>query len=240
MITLTKDKIIYSNHFNPECDEYVRREVPYLWPYLNEAVELSKDFTLEDLFNHIEKNRYVFQFVFDSCLGHYSLQLYIDEIEKPGPEKEDNEIDYLEIHRWGEYWPWGEIDLSIGFSGVGKKEDDTAYGLGFTPLSELKHLSLRLNKDWEVSEVIIPSRIVMYFVRLLKKIGIPLGKWDNPFSRTYVKGKAEFTVYELITAILNEISFYGSPEERNGKMDELEKITEETMKKYGELDSEEE
>ena len=238
MITLTKDKIIYSNHFNPECDEYIKKEVGSLWPYLNDRVVLSEDFTLEDLFNHIEKNKEAFDIIFHSVLGHYPLQLWIDEIKKPGSKKDD-EIEYLEIHRWGEYWDWGNIDLSIGVSGIGKKEDGPSYGIGFTPLNELKHLPLRLNENFEIGEVIIPSRIVLFFARLLKKISIPVGKWDNSFNRTYVKGKAEIMVHELISAILNEISFYGNPEERDGKMVELEKDVEETMKKHREFDSEE-
>lgn len=238
MIELTKTKIIYSNHFNPECDEYVKREVGHFYLYLNERVVLSDDFTLEDFFNHLERDRKTFDLIFSSCLGHYPLQLWIDEINKSGPKKDD-EIDYLEIHRWGEYWDWGDIDTHIGISGISEKSDIT-YGIGFTPLNELKHLPLRLNENFGISEVIIPHKMVLFFARLLKKIGIPVGKWDNPFERIYVKGKVEFTVYELISAILYEISWYGSPEKRDSKIDEIEKDVEGAMEMYDELDSKEE
>lgn len=239
MIELTKNAIIYSNHFNPECDEYVKKEVEHLYLYLNERVVLSNDFTFGDLFNHLEKDGETFDLIFTSCLGHHSLQLWFDEIKHLIP-KMDNEIDYLEIRRWGEYWDWGDIDLSIGISGVGKEHDlGITYGIGFTPLNELKYLSLRLNENFEIGEVIIPPKIVLFFARLLKKIGIPVGKWNNPFYHTYVKGKVEFTVYELITAVLYEISFYGCPEKRDGTMCEVEKNVEGVMEKYGELDSEE-
>lgn len=241
MITLTKTKIIYNNHYNPECDEYVRREVEHLYLYLNERVVLSNDFTLEDLFHHLYRDGETFDLIFSSCLGHHSLQPWFDEINRSGP-KEDDEIDYLEIYRYGEYWGKDcddNIELCIGFSGVGYNIDDPSYGVGFTPLNELKHLPLRLNEDFEISEVKIPPNVIMYVARLLKKVGIPVGKWDNPSPHVYVKGKVDFTVYELISAILEEISFYGSPEERDSKMDEIEKTTEEAMRKYGELDSEE-
>ena len=229
MINLTRDKIIYSNHFNSECDEYVRKEVEFLYPYLEETVELSNDFIFEDLFKIIEKEVDIFDMIFSSCLGHYPLQLWIDEIKKPGSKKDD-EIDYLEIHRWGEYWDWGDIDLSIGISGIGKKEDDPSYGVGFTPLNELKYLPLRLNEDFEISEMKIPSNSIMHIARLLKKVGIPVGKWDNPSPRVYVKGKVEFTVYELISSILNEISFYGDPTERDGKLAGLKEMVDESKK----------
>lgn len=239
MIKLTKNEIVYSNDYNPDCDKYVRREVDHLYLYLNERVELGKDFTFGDLFNHIERDKKTFDLIFSSCLGHYPLQLWLDEIKKPGPE-EDDEIDYLEIRRYGEYWDWGDIDISIGISGVGKKEDGPSYGIGFTSLNELKHLSLRLNEDFEISEIITSSRIVTFLARWLKKIGVPLGRWDNPFNRTYVKGKVEFTVYELITTVLHEISFYGSPEEREKTIGEISENVEDVMRDYGELDSEEE
>ena len=228
MITLTKDKIIYTNHFNPECDEYVKKRVYRLCPYLNETVELSKDFTFGDLFKIIEREVNVFDVIFSSHLGHHSLQLWTDEIKKPGPEKDD-EIDYLEVYRYGEYWGKDDdhIELSVGFSGVSNNLEDPSYGLGFTPLNKLKHLPLRLNEDFEISEVKIPPRIVLFLVRLLKKIGIPIGKWDNPFNHTYIKGKTQFSVYELISAILYEISFYGDPEKRDSKIDELDKMVDE-------------
>jgi hypothetical protein len=221
MITLTKDKIVYNNHFNPECDEYIKKEVDRLHPYLNEVVKLSEDITFGDFFKIIEREKDVFDAVFSSHLGHCPLQLYLDEIKKP--EVKDDEIDYLEIHRYGEYWDWGDIDMFIGISGISGKSDIT-YGIGFTPLNELKHLPLRLNEDFEISEVKIPPRSVMYLARLLKKVGIPVGKWDNPSPHVYVKGKVEITVYELISAILNEISFYGDPEKRDDKMDELDRM----------------
>jgi len=201
--------------------------------HLNERVVLSNDFTLEDLFHHLYTSYNIFDLIFYSCLGHHSLKLWFDEINGPGP-KEDDEIDYLEIHRWGEYWDWGDIGLSIGISGINEKED-IPYGIGFTPLNKLKHLSLRLNEDFEIGEVKIPSKAIMYPIRLLKKIGIPLGKlgkWSGSFYRTFVKGKVEFTVYELITAVLYEISWYGDPVKRDEKMVQLEQITEEGTELY--------
>jgi len=66
--------------------------------------------------------------------------------------------------------------------------------------------------------------LILYLARLLKKVGIPVGKWGNSFLHVYVKGKVEFTVYELISTILKEISFYGDPEKRDRKMEELDKM----------------
>lgn len=236
MIKLTKDKIIYSNQFNPESDKYVEKEVPHLHFYLNEEVELSDDFTLGDLFKYIERNKGIFNVVFSSQLGHYPLQVYLDEINKPGPEKDD-EIDFLEIQRCGEYWNEGDIELFIDFRGINEKED-IGYAVEFTPLNKLKHLPLRLNKDFSISEMKIPPRIIMYLVGLLKKISIPLGKWDTPFDRIFVKGKINFTVYELISSVLYEISFVGSPEERDAEWSMVKEDIEGMRKRHEKSNSE--
>jgi len=228
MIELTKDKIIYTNQYNPNYYKYVKKEVEKLSPYLNEVVKLSDDFTLADLFGYIERELNIFDVIFSSQLGHYPLQLYIDEIKKPGP-KEDDEIDYLEIQRYGERWEWGEIDLFIDFRGVNEKTD-MGYALDFTPVNELKHLPLRLNESFEISEMKIPSKIVRFAIRIMKKIGIPLKKWDNPFSYVHVRGKVDITVCELMSAILYEISFYGGPEERDVKLAEIEEDVDEMKK----------
>jgi len=236
MIELTKDKIIHTNQYNPNYYKYVKKEVEKLSPYLNEVVKLSDDFTLADLFGYIERELDIFDVIFSSQLGHYPLQLYIDEIKKPGP-KEDDEIDYLEIQRYGERWEWGEIDLFIDFRGVNEKTD-MGYALDFTPVNELKHLPLRLNESFEIIEAKVPPKIVRFAIRMMKKIGIPLKKWDNPFSYVYVRGKTEFAVYELIAAVLHEISFAGGPEERDAKFSEIVEDVEDAMKRYGEFDSE--
>jgi len=235
MIKLTKDSIIYSNDLNPECDKYIEKEVPYLWPYLSERVELSDDFTLGDLFNYIERNIDEFDLIFSSDLGHHSLQLYIDDVKELNLKKDtDTEIDFLEIQRYGEYWEeWGEIELHIEFHGVNEKED-IGYAIEFTPLNELKDLPLRLNENFSISRTKIPIRIVVHFVRLLKKIGIPLKKWDNPYTYAYVRGKTCFTVYELISSVLYEISFSGSPGERDAKLSEIIADIEDAKKKYKE------
>ena len=236
MIKLTKNKIIYSNDLNPESEKYIEKEVESLYLYLNEVVELSDDFTLEYLFNYIERDVDDFNLIFSSHLGHHPLQLYVAEIKKPGPEKDD-EIDFLEIQRCGEYWDWGDIDLYIDFRGINIKED-MGYAIEFTPLNELKHLPLRLNKDFSISEVKIPSKVVMFFVRLLKKIGIPLGKWDNPFDHIYVRGQTNFTVNELISSVLYEISFVGTPMDRDVEWSNIKEDVKDIKKRYKESNDE--
>ena len=211
MITLTKDKIIFTNHYNPDCDKFVQKEVPELWPYLEDVVTLSDDFTLMDLFNYIEKDKEAFDVIFNSCLGHFPLQAYLDDIVKERSKDDDDELDYLEVYRCAERWEWGSIDMYLGFHGISIKED-IPYAVEFTPLSDLKHLPLRLNNDFEIGEVLKEGNSYQYHV--------------------YTKGKVDISVYELISAVLFEVSFCGVPEQRDERMDELSKRAKEIPEEF--------
>jgi hypothetical protein len=210
MIKLTKNKAIYTNSYSPDCDEYVEKEIAELSPYLNEVVELDNNFTLADLFDYIKREKGLFNAVFSSHLGHSPLQAFIDEIRRPVPESgKRSEIDYIEIRRYGEYFD-GEVEIWVDVCGVNEKTQD-GYGIEFSPLNEIKHIPLRLNKTFKVSELKIPSKLVRFrFLNMLgKKLGIPLKRWGSPLDYVYVSGTTRFTVYELISEVLNEISFVG-------------------------------
>jgi len=225
MITLTKDRIIHTNQYNPQSDEYERKEVNYLGPYLEEAVELSDDFTLEDLLNHLEREP-ALELIFSSALGHFPLQLYIDDMKK-FVEDEGDKLNYLQIRRFGERWEHSsEIDLSIDFCGVGGSKDYN-YAIEFTPLYVLKDLPLRLVDEFAISEIRFPSKLFRAYVRFRKWICCPLLGWDSGFSYTYVKGTACFSVYELLSAVLSEISFVGTPKMRDKEIADIVKDVDE-------------
>lgn len=232
MITLTKDKIIYSNDYNPECEDYIRKEVPYLYPYLEDAVELSDDFTLGDLFCILENEIEPMEVIFGSALGHFPLQLYTNDMYKFA-EDEGDKLDYLQIQRFGERWEHsGGIDLSIDFHGVSSVEDIN-YALEFSPLYTLKDLPLRLNIEFIINEMKCPSKIMRFFIKLRNRIYKPSFGWLHQFSYTYVKGTTCFSVYELISTVLSEISFVGTPEMRDKKIAEIDVEVDEIMEKYG-------
>lgn len=217
MITLTKNKILYTNGYNPECDEYVKKEVPYLHPYLEDSVELSDDFTLGDLFRILENELAFMEAIFGSALGHFPLQSYIDDMKK-FVEDEGDKLEYLRIQRFAERWEHsGEIDIVIDFSGISFVED-VNYAIEFSPLYTLRDLPIRLSNEFTISEMKCPSKIVGFFIRLRNRIHKPQVGWINEFTYVYVKGTTCFSVYELISTVLGELSFVGTPEMRDEKI----------------------
>ncbi len=219
MIKLTKDRIIRTNDFEPDEERYKEWEVPHLIPYLNNVVALSDDFTLGDLFRWIEKEKTYFDMLFDSQLGHYDLQLYIDDMKRSVEnKKEEEEIEYLEVSRGAERWDFNNsIDIFLGFHGIGKKDEHgiTSYAVEFTPLNELKDLPLKINNHFELGETVTPPQGRAYY-------------------KKHVEGDVDITLYELISAVLDEISFCGTPEMRDGKLKEIVGRAEEVEKEYKE------
>jgi hypothetical protein len=190
MIRLEKNKIIHINADNEE------KEVIGLQPYFSELVQLDKNFTLGDLFFFIEKEKEFFNLVFASQLGHYPLDLFIEEYKKSIPETNwsDNEMKFLQLSWICEICNDGDTEFDLGFDGVG--EDGQRYAIEFTPLNELKKYPLQIKENFDIYREGSNKRIVC---------GIRLP-----------------TVYELIGAVLFEISFVGSPEIRDTAWNELE------------------
>ena len=226
MITFTKDKIIYSNHYRPEADEYVEEEVLTLLPHLNEAIKLSDDFTLGDFFRYVMKEKMGIEKVFTSHLGHFPLQPFIDEAFKK-PENKRNDIDYLELGWVCELWDFSDystFDNYPYFHGWGRYEDpgkDSGSGemvegglaVEFTPLNEMKHLVIKLNEEVEIYKY---------------------GK--NKKTKIIFKGEhgQGFSVYDFIGEILSELSFAGTPSDRDEQWDQITSENESISKRYKE------
>lgn len=119
------------------------------------------------------------------------------------PTDEENEISiYVDVHGWGKY------ELSEHEPYVEGQEvlTHTSYGIEFTPLYRLKHLPIRLNRD--------------FIMRDRNKVG------EN--DKKIVEGKKDFSVFEVFGAILSEISFAGYPKDRDDQwknvVDSVEKF----------------
>ena len=221
MIKLFKNKIIYENTYSPGQEEYVKKEIDNVIPYLTEVIEIDDDFTLEDFFKIIEKDIELYEVVFSSHLGHHSLKPFIDDIHKEVEvEDEDMKVEYLECTWNAEVADWGdgkEFEIDTMFHGWGswyddyfKKKETGGMAIGFSSLFELKNLQLKLNEDF-----------ILY---------------DGKTFKTIRKGKRKFTVYDVFGVILDEISFYGSPENKDEILKETEDIVsemKERIKKEG-------
>ena len=221
MITITNDSI-YKSDFsivgirNPELLEIIPDDE--IIGYLSEEVELGESVTFERLFEIIIENKEMFNDIYHSCLGGYSLAPFIDEVDDIPTEK--SELKFLEIF-WHSDKSDNEISMVSGLHGIGvetsdnspyNKGDSIIYAVDFTPLNNLKYLIVRLNKDV----------IIMDYDR----------KDDEKFQIEL--GRKSFTIFDLFYAILYEISWNGDPDGREDRLSEIEKSIEVSEKEIDE------
>ena len=171
MIILKKYEIWYKNDINPNDPEYRMETVDSLIPYLRENIEIEEDVTLGDIFNYIEKEKELFDIVFSSHLGHYPIQLYIDDINKECPKDDESDFDYIELRWFYEYSEYNdekykdEIDIFVYVDAIGDFKDDNGfyekeeekpekmgYAIEFTQLRKMKNVPVRINKQLDIYE----------------------------------------------------------------------------------------
>ncbi len=265
MIILKKTGIFYENDVNPDHEDYVYIQVDSIIPYLNEVIEIEEDFTLRDFFMLLEPDEKMIELVFGCHLGHFPIRPYMDEVEEDcvpdgkeemdyiecswvaeqfdynlfyekhkddeddegsmashfgmdlhEPDKDDeNEISiYIDIHGWGPYDP-SEDEY---YDDDHPAPSHISYAIEFTPLQRMAHLKIRLNKE----------------LKLLDRN--ELGIDDKPVA----EGVMSFTVFDLVGAILSEISFCGLPEERDEKWQDIVDDVDDAKENYKKEHDEEE
>jgi hypothetical protein len=176
--------------------EYVEEKVESYIPKLRNSCRLDLGVTLGDIFDAVEQHPDLKAFI-----GMYSwcnMNAFHKEAKREPLKKSD--LEYLEISRYfedGTTWD--------NFDGMGKPEnpeDGTElinYGIGFTPVSEMVHLEVRLNPKCSIQED-------------YKEVGTT---------------KTCYSLLEVLDAIYWEISFYGNPPDRDTKMAELQEMVKE-------------
>lgn len=185
--------------------------------YLSDYVEFGESVTFERIFEIISLNRNLIQKIFHSCLGGYSLNPFIKEIEDIPSHK--SELKYLEI-AWACDKYDDDFNISPSFHGIGlhkndenSEEEETSYAIEFTPLNNLKHHQIRLNTF--LSYMVIPKR----------------DEPKNDDSRFVDLGNKYFTLFDIIYAVLFEITFNGDPKNRDSRLAELEDTAQELRDK---------
>ncbi len=206
MITLKKDGIYRSEH----QDSAQQIKVYSFLPYLNEVIEIEDDVIFKDFFDHIMRQKGKYSSIFTSHLGHYKLNKWEEEwnrISENSFDGDDYKMTAVGICWHGESWNYegeDEITISPEFHGTGiDKESGKEMGLSveFTPINELKQYPFKLDTQLNVYSLQKDSKILL-------------------------SGKKYFTVYEVISTVLFEISFSGSPEQRNDKINDIKQISE--------------
>jgi len=178
--------------------------------HLGCTIRIEGDETyFEHIWAFIEKDADFYGDVFSVPMGRFPIEAYAEQFKLPGPVREDedpdNSMNACEVFWIGSYDddPIEEgdgncVQFSPEFHGTGKdifegkdgKEVmDIGYSFSFTPVNDLKTYPFRINEEFEV-----------------------YGERD--YKTPILKGYRRCTVYDVLYAILFEITWHGLPEDQ--------------------------
>jgi hypothetical protein len=218
MITITKDKIYRSNFSlkktRPDSESVEEIEVKEVIFSMGEDVELGEDVTFERIFDMIIFHKEFFNILFNAEMSGLEVDDFISDYEQ--------EFDLIHPHQ--------EYKLRLSWAGVVYELDHEVEFYDQTAFEAFGKLDTRIDGDEYPISLAFSS-----LSEFRKKLVI----FDNTFEiqneRSYqneleVDFKANyrpFTLSHLIGTILEEISHYGTPEDRELARKEMERRSKE-------------
>lgn len=210
MITLKKNNDFFSFTLG-------KAEVPVeesLIRYLSDDIQFENGVTFGQFFNIILKHHEEYSEFFSSYLNDVALSDFIGEFNSPSTRtKEEQVMDYVCIH-WGTTYVFpDEVNKAIyikkiaEFNGFEYKQNtfsDGGYALEYTPINELKKYPFKL----------IPNHIIA----------------DMNSTKTLFTLDRDFTVFEVLVSVFNEITFMGNPTEREDALQKLKTQLDKSVK----------
>ena len=213
MITITKDKI-YRSPFSlkrTEADSESVEEVKTsdIICLLGDEVELGDDVTFETLFNILIYSKDFFNVLFKKEMRGLLIDDFIDDYEK-GITVEFNKFGFNLMLSWQtevfEYDNEIEYMEYTSFEAFGRlheeDEEDYPISLAYVSLCEIREKIIMLNHTFELHSD---------------------ESYANDIGAIFKANHRSFTLYNIFSSILSEITFYGKPEQRDSMREELER-----------------
>ena len=197
MVRIEKTKILYFPY--PNCKGYrnLTKVKGGIFGKMNDDVEIADDVTFGDFFKLLIKEKELVNTIFTASLYGVPFDSLIRDFKSKG-KMDDGQLHFLEIYWYVELNEDG-LDTGSLFHGFGLWSDQEdpnhtgPIGIILTPINELKNIPLRLNEAFEIySSWLIQNKESLILAT-----------------------KKKFTLYEIIQAILFELTYFGTPETRD-------------------------
>lgn len=207
-VIIYKDKVT-SVDWDETLKEWVEFEIKdienELPKYLNRIVQIHSDVIVEDFFNFLYKcEKVIDSFFYDFSKGQ-AIKLYIDEMNSNSVETDLEEVEMM--------WE-GEVlngDLAIlgylrGWLNEAKMQElnldyEVPHDISFLPVFVWKKCKFSLNENLDIAN---------------------LGTNTEMKREVFFEGYYRWTLFELISNFLAEITVNGSPEQRDVLFSQLE------------------
>lgn len=186
-LTFYNNKITISL-WNPEMEKWeeivIKPEEYSISFFLNYVVKFDSKLTIKGFMKQLKPFKYEIDLIFESfSLGH-NLDLYYENMEEKS-EIVNDDIAYIEFFRIIELED-NEINESNTFQAISKC-GDLPYSLRLYQIKNYKNKPFILNTGYEIIDY-------------------------NKNGEIIVSGNKDFTLYELLSGFIYEITYSGSPE----------------------------
>ena len=202
-LIIYKDKVVYVD-YDEEKSEWVEINIddlpmPFLF-YLNSTVEFHEGVTVEDFMNFLQKHESVLDEYFVAYTGGFKFESYFNDMNKTPSE-------VSKLIKMKMYWSTdiynddgiNEIEIYGGISGISDDPEDLYYSLSLSSLSEWKNLVIELDNEFIFREYNI----------------------DTKENKEILKGVKQFTLHDVISIFLDDITFYGLQDDKKEILDDL-------------------
>ncbi len=200
MDSVVWNKNLFLKHWNAKKHDY---ELLPIKPETGIALHLHEELRIEnltlacffDLISRLPKSE---QEVLSKS-SHCPLEPFVEEIKNDTEPDDENEIKWIEVNPMGEIW---ENDgLSIYFHVSGKDGEGDSYDIGSANLPTIKSLPIKINAELAIYD------------------------WTKPLPITtpVLTTKYEPTLLQFIHAILWDISWWGTPKDKDAFLESLGK-----------------
>ena len=183
--------------------------------FLYDPCLLYKDCLLIDIILLIERNFFLLKEILNN-----NFKYILDELKNPNKTETETEIEYLELYK-----VLDENMFYTEFHGIGseikhendyyKKGDRIKYAIDFESINNLKNLPITLNQTLKlINNNNIEQKVLI----------------DNNKDDKY----SLFTLGDVLYWIVYELTWYGSPTERDLKFQEITKSVKKIQEEYNE------
>lgn len=179
----------------------------------SDECQIDEDVTLEDIFKIVDKNIDFWEFI----IGNYCKEIINEGLLKKDKDYDTN-IHYLELY-WSAEEVCGKLEMPdfMSFHGVGSKETNLTSELtpGINTKSELDNYAIEMTPTYELvkCEVIVNETFNII-------------EFEDSEVKTLYSSFLSPTLFQIMYGIFWELSFFGSPQEKDNKAKELEEIVE--------------
>lgn len=202
VVKIYKDKItvgIYDDVLKKWVDINIKKLENKFSYYFTKTVEINSDVTVEDFMNHLSDYKELIDLCF---LGHthgFKLDIYLKDMKKTISSDLISDLKCFEFYWYSEIYE-DYIETYSGVHGISNDINDFNYSLSLQSISEWKNLPIVLNEE------------------------IIFGEYVEDKYTTYIKGKKNWILYDVISALLSDITFYGDSEDKESIISEMDDV----------------